>query len=139
MSKTRSGLCYKEDDIKDAKDTMAELKVQELLQMLIEDRTKREVEIAEERERGEKEFEAERRRRDDEREVKERESQKGEKKLEREAKKRRRKRSEGTRKPEETGPDAGLHGQPCETGGENGKTAQSIARSRDYSEASSVE
>ena len=34
-------------------------------------------------------------------------------------KKRRRKRSEGTRKPEETGPDAGLHGQPSETGGGN--------------------
>ena len=62
MSKTRSGLCYKEDDTKDTKVTMAELKVQELLQMLIEDRTKREVEIAEERERREKEFEAERRR-----------------------------------------------------------------------------
>ena len=65
-----------EDDTKDAKDTMAELKVQELLQMLIEDRTKREVEIAEERERREKEFEAERRRRDEEREARERESQK---------------------------------------------------------------
>ena len=53
MSKTRSGLCYKEDD---TKYTMVELKVQELLQMLIEDRTKREVEIAEdlERERREK-------------------------------------------------------------------------------------
>ena len=76
MSKTRSGLCYKEDDSKDAKDTMAELKVQELLQMLIEDRKKREVEIAEERERREKEFEAERRRRDEEREARERESQK---------------------------------------------------------------
>ena len=51
MSKMRSGLCYKEDDTKDTKDTMAELKVQELLQMLVEDRKKREVEIAEERER----------------------------------------------------------------------------------------
>eukprot|EP00731_Ephydatia_muelleri_P007947 Em0004g285a len=76
MSKTRSGLVYKEDDTKDTKDTMAELKVQELLQMLIEDRKKREIEISEERERHEKEFEAERRRRDEEREARERESQK---------------------------------------------------------------
>ena len=76
MSKTRSGLVYKEDDTKDTKDTMAELKVQELLQMLIEDRKKREMEISEERERREKEFEAERRRRDEEREARERESQK---------------------------------------------------------------
>ncbi|KAL5506612.1 hypothetical protein EMCRGX_G008295 [Ephydatia muelleri] len=67
---------YKEDDTKDTKDTMAELKVQELLQMLIEDRKKREMEISEERERREKEFEAERRRRDEEREARERESQK---------------------------------------------------------------
>ena len=35
---------------------MAELKTQELLQMLVEDRKKREVEIAEERERREKEL-----------------------------------------------------------------------------------
>ena len=75
MSKTRSGLVYKEDDTKDTKDTMAELKVQELLQMLIEDRNKREMEISEERERREKEFDAERRRRE-EREARERESQK---------------------------------------------------------------
>eukprot|EP00731_Ephydatia_muelleri_P007950 Em0004g288a len=61
MSKTRSGLVYKEDDTKDTKDTMAELKVQELLQMLIEDRKKREMEISEERERRKKEFEAVRR------------------------------------------------------------------------------
>ena len=88
MSKTRSGLCYKEDDTKDAKDTMAELKVQELLQMLIEDRTKREVEIAEERERREKEFEAVRRRRDEEREARERESQKREKEFEAERQRR---------------------------------------------------
>eukprot|EP00731_Ephydatia_muelleri_P011503 Em0006g397a len=77
MSKTRSGLVYKEDDTKDTKDTMAELKkVQELLQMLIEDRKKREMEISEERERREKEFDAERRRREEEREARERESQK---------------------------------------------------------------
>ncbi|KAL5505725.1 hypothetical protein EMCRGX_G007206 [Ephydatia muelleri] len=55
---------------------MAELKVQELLQMLIEDRKKREMEISEERERREKEFDAERRRREEEREARERESQK---------------------------------------------------------------
>ena len=54
MSKTRSGFVYKEDDTKDTKDTMAELKVQELLQMLIEDRKKREMEISEERERPKK-------------------------------------------------------------------------------------
>ena len=66
MSKTRSGLVYKEDNTKDTKDTMAELKVQELLQMLIEDRKKREMEISEERERREKEFDAERRRREEE-------------------------------------------------------------------------
>ena len=76
MSKTRSSLVYKEDDTKDTKDTMAELKVQELLQMLIEDRKKREMEISEERERRDKEFDAERRRREDEREARERESQK---------------------------------------------------------------
>ena len=76
MSKTRSGLVYKEDDTKDTKDTMAELKVQELLQMLIEDRKKREMEISEERERREKEFDAERRRREEEREARERENQK---------------------------------------------------------------
>eukprot|EP00731_Ephydatia_muelleri_P034075 Em0046g18a len=76
MSNTRSGLVYKEDDTKDTKDTMAELKVQELLQMLIEDRKKREMEISEERERREKEFDAERRRREEEREARERESQK---------------------------------------------------------------
>ena len=40
------------------------------------------------------------------------------------------------RKPEETGPDACLHGQPSETVGGNGSTTQS--RSRDYSEASSI-
>ena len=85
MSKTRSGLCYKEDDTKYTKDTMAELKVQELLQMLIEDRTKREVEIAEKRERREKEFDAERRRRDEERE---RETQKREKEFEAERRRR---------------------------------------------------
>ena len=85
MSKTRSGFCYKEDDTKYTKDTMAELKVQELLQILIEDRTKREVEIAEERERREKEFDAERRRRDEERE---RENQKREKEFEAERRRR---------------------------------------------------
>ena len=76
MSKMHSGLCYKEDDTNDTKDTMAELKVQELLQMLVEDWKKWEVEILEERERREKEFDAERQR----------------------------KRSERMRKPEETGP-----------------------------------
>ena len=53
MSKTCSGVChcYKDDGTKDTKDTMAELKTQELLQMLVEDQKKREVEITEERER----------------------------------------------------------------------------------------
>ena len=41
------------------------------------------------------------------------------------AERRRRKRSERTRKPEETRTDAGLHGQPSETGGGNGSTTQS--------------
>ena len=89
-AKNTPGLCYKEDDTKDAKDTMAELKLQELLQMLIEDRTKREVDVAEERERREKEFDAERRRRDEETEARERESQKREKEFAIEAARRRR-------------------------------------------------
>ena len=56
----------KEDNTKDTKDTMAELKTQELLQMLVEDRKKCEVEIAEEREYCVKELHAERQRGDEE-------------------------------------------------------------------------